>query len=116
MEVTFWTALDTLLSQSEIIIDRPKGSVHPKFADIIYPLDYGYLQGTSSMDGDGIDVWLGSNMELGITGIVCSVDLLKRDSEIKILVGCTEAERQEVCAFHNQRLHMGGMLICRDEK
>lgn len=116
MEVTFWTALDTLLSQSEIIIDRPKGSAHPKFADIIYPLDYGYLQGTSSMDGDGIDVWLGSNRELGITGIVCSVDLLKRDSEIKILVGCTDAERESVSAFHNQRLHMGGILICRDEK
>ena len=115
MNETFWTALDTLLAQSEIIIDRPKGSAHPKFTDIIYPLDYGYLANTSSMDGEGIDVWLGSERSLGITGIVCSVDLLKRDSEIKILVGCTDAERETVRDFHNQRSFMKGLLICRDD-
>ena len=59
----FWKALDTLAAESTVIIDRPKGSVHPKFADLIYPLDYGYLQGTASMDGEGVDIWLGSREE-----------------------------------------------------
>ena len=34
LEHTFWTALDKLVEQSEIIIDRPKGSVHPVHPDL----------------------------------------------------------------------------------
>ena len=52
----FWNALDALVNASEIVIDRPKESVHPRFPDFIYRVDYGYLKDTSSMDGAGIDV------------------------------------------------------------
>ena len=51
----FWAALEQLANNSEIIIDRPKGSAHPKYPDFIYRVDYGYLKNTSSMDGQGID-------------------------------------------------------------
>ena len=50
-----------IVSESKIIIDRPKGAVHPKFSDFIYRVDYGYLDNTSSMDGYGIDVWVGTD-------------------------------------------------------
>ena len=53
----FWRALDSLVDNSEIVIDRPKGTAHPKYPDFIYKVDYGYLKNTSSMDGAGIDVW-----------------------------------------------------------
>lgn len=43
----FWTSLDELVSQSEIVIDRPKGTAQPKFPDFIYNVDYGYLKNTS---------------------------------------------------------------------
>ena len=52
----FWNVLDELVSKSEIVIDRPKGSAHSRFPDFIYRVDYGYLKDTSSMDGAGIDV------------------------------------------------------------
>jgi inorganic pyrophosphatase len=39
----FWQALDSLISMSEIVIDRPRGTTHPRYPDFIYPLDYGYL-------------------------------------------------------------------------
>lgn len=78
----FWTALDELVSSSEIVIDRPKGSAHPRFPAFIYKVDYGYLKDTSSMDGAGIDVWVGSG-EKKIDAVICVVDLRKRDSEIK---------------------------------
>ena len=58
---SFWNAIDRIVSESKIIIDRPKGSIHPKFSDFIYRVDYGYLDNTSSMDGDGIDVWVGTD-------------------------------------------------------
>ena len=39
-------------------IDRPKGSVHPKFSDLIYPVNYGYAKGIRGGDGDWQDVYL----------------------------------------------------------
>ena len=105
----FWTALDKLVSESQIIIDRPKGSSHPKYSNYVYPVDYGYLENTTAMDGGGIDVWKGSDGDY-IDAIICTIDLLKKDSEIKILIGCTEAEKQSVMPINE---HMKGMLIRR---
>ena len=81
MEHTFWTALDKLVEQSEIIIDRPKGS--------------------------------GSDHTAGIDAILCTVDLLKRDSEIKILLDCTEEEKMLIYKAHNDTSCMKGILIRR---
>lgn len=108
----FWEALDELISNSEIVIDRPKGTAHPKYPNFIYRVDYGYLKDTSSMDGAGIDVWVGSG-EKEIDAIMCVVDLKKRDSEIKILVGCTEKEKQIIYQTHNETEYMKGILIRR---
>lgn len=108
----FWRALDSLVDNSEIVIDRPKGTAHPKYPDFTYKVDYGYLKNTSSMDGAGIDVWIGSG-EKKIDAIMCIVDLMKRDSEIKILIGCTEEEKQIVYQTHNETEYMKGILIRR---
>jgi len=56
----FWDALEEIVTSSSVVIDRPKGSAHPKFPEFIYPVDYGFLKGTTSMDGGGIDVWKGT--------------------------------------------------------
>ena len=108
----FWKVLDELVSSSEIVIDRPRGSVHPRFPNFIYKVDYGYLKDTASMDGAGIDVWVGSG-DKKVDAIMCIVDLMKRDSEIKILVGCTEEEKLEVYKTHNETQYMKGVLIRR---
>ncbi len=108
----FWNALDKLLESSEIIIDRHKGTAHPRYPDIIYQVDYGYLKGTSSMDGEGIDVWVGTG-EKRIDAVMCIVDLAKKDSEIKLLIGCTEEERNIIYKFHNESQYMKGIMILR---
>ena len=95
----FWHALDTLVATSEIIIDRPKHTTHPRYPELVYPFDYGYLQGTRSGDGDGIDIWVGSLSNRVVTAAVLTVDLFKRDSEVKILLGCTPEEVQTIFAF-----------------
>lgn len=109
---SFWKALDELVNNSEIIIDRPKGTAHPKYLDFIYRVDYGYLTNTSSMEGAGIDVWVGSG-EKKVDAIMCIVDLTKRDSEIKILIGCTEEEKSMVYKTHNETPFMKGVLMRR---
>ena len=108
----FWNALEELVNNSEIIIDRPKGTTHPRYPDFIYQVDYGYLKDTSSMDDSGIDIWLGS-AETRVDAIICTVDLLKKDSEIKILIGCTEEEKSIVYETHNETQFMKGVLIRR---
>lgn len=109
----FWSALDSLVSNSTIIIDRPKGSIHPKYTDFIYEVDYGYLSDTSSLDNEGIDIWRGTDPAQKINGIICTVDLKKKDSEIKILINCTDAEIQTVYKAHNSTEFMKGILIIR---
>ena len=109
----FWKAVDALVSSGKIVIDRPKGSTHPRFPNIKYEVDYGYIESTTSMDGGGIDVWLGSLADKKVNAIICTVDLMKKDSEIKLLIGCTEEEMNTVYAFHNDSEFMTGFLIKR---
>ena len=109
---SFWIALDALVSKSEIVIDRPVGTAHPKYPDFIYKVDYGYLKDTASMDGAGIDVWVGKKKKK-IDAIMCIIDLMKRDSEIKILIGCTEEEKAIIYETHNETPYMKGILIQR---
>lgn len=96
----FWLAVETLIASSEIFIDRPRGSVHPRYSDSVYPFDYGYLLGTSSNDGDGIDVWVGSLAEKKLTGMIYTVDGVKRDIEVKLLLGCTANDMQTILRYH----------------
>ena len=96
----FWSAIDTLVSSGKIVIDRPKGSTHPRFPHIQYDVNYG--------------VWKGSLSSVNVNAIICTVDLLKRDSEIKLLIGCTEDEMKTVCDFHNDSELMKGILIRRE--
>jgi inorganic pyrophosphatase len=101
----FWEFLDRLVESSSIVLDRPKGSLHPRYPDLVYPLDYGYLDGTTTIDGSGIDLWLGSLSDRQLDAIVLTVDIQKRDAEIKLLIGCSEEEQQQILNF----LHSGWM-------
>ena len=101
--------MSQLLITNSIIIDRPKGSPHPRYPTVIYPLDYGYLENTTSSDGGGIDVWLGTlntvmNKESAktLTGILCTFDTLKRDAEIKLLIECSTEDIHIIRDFHKE--------------
>lgn len=108
----FWNAIDRLVDTSKVVIDRPRGSAHPRYPDYRYPLDYGFLAGTRSGDGHGIDVWIGSDPGRRPDAIILTVDLHKRDTEPKILLGCTPAERQLILSQH-QRGTQSALLIER---
>lgn len=112
-DFAFWSMLDELVRDSEIVIDRPKGSRHPKYPEMVYEVDYGYLKNTSSMDGGGIDVWRGTAQPQKVDAVICIVDRAKRDSELKILIGCTEAEKDTIYRFHNRTEGMKGIFLTR---
>ena len=98
-----------LLHANSLMIDRPRGSTHPRYPQVIYPLNYGYLENTRSSDGGGIDVWVGSLNTLTdeekrktLTGILCTFDTLKRDAEIKLLIECSAEDIQIIRDFHKE--------------
>jgi inorganic pyrophosphatase len=100
-DTLFWQAMTELAAKNKIILDRPRGAVHPRYPDLIYPLDYGYFENTTAGDGDGIYVWVGTAKDKTLTGILCTFDRLKRDAEIKLLIGCTLEDLQTIQHFND---------------
>jgi len=110
----FWRSLDKLVRDNVLVIDRPRGGAHPRYPDSIYPVDYGYLEGTKSGDGHGIDVWRGTQPDVKVQAILVTVDMIKGDAEIKLIVGCTEEEMDKVYAYNNT-FSQASILIKRRE-
>ena len=115
----FWLALDRLVATSKLVVDRPRGSPHPRHPSFRYPLDYGYLQGTCSPGGDGLDIWFGARVRTApaghtVTGIIATVDLERRDAELKLLLGCTAEEARAALTVHSKG-SQAAILIERSE-
>jgi inorganic pyrophosphatase len=110
----YWDNLDELLRMKPIVIDRPMGSRHPTFPNSIYPLDYGFLKGTMSGDGAGVDVWQGSLESTQVQACIITADSLKSCVEVKLVVGCTEVEIEAVLNYHNS-FSQRGILVKRDD-
>lgn len=110
----FWSYLDRLVADSPVAIDRPRGSTHPRYPQLVYPLDYGYLEGTETVDGGGIDVFIGSLSDRRLEALALTVDLDKHDAEIKLLLGCSQAEQQTVFEFLNGAA-MRASLVQRED-
>lgn len=114
MEIEFWQYLDKLVASSSVVIDRPGGTTHPRLPDLIYPFDYGYLKDTISTDNSGIDIWVGDHEEKSLDAVICTIDLNRRDVEIKLRIACSESNTQTILDFHNSG-NMRAILIRRFE-
>lgn len=111
----FWQLMDALVASGGLVLDRPRHSRHPRNKEIVYPLDYGYVAGTRAPDGEDIDLWLGSEPSRALRGAIVTVDAEKRDAEIKLLIGCTDAEIETIYRFYNDYPNLKGLLIRREE-
>ena len=100
--IFFWQKLDTLLLSSSCTIDRPKGSHHFKYRNLVYPVDYGFLTDTTGSDQAPIDVFKGSKGGTKVQAIAVSADILKKDCEVKLITGCTEHDSPRSLEFRHQ--------------
>ena len=107
----FFPTVNQLAATHSLVIDRPKGTRHPRFTEAEYPMDYGYLDGTTGGDGSGIDVFRGSASLRGVVAVAATVDLNKRDGELKLLLDCTDEEVDQVMAFLRDDLHLATALM-----
>jgi inorganic pyrophosphatase len=108
-----WTGWEALIEQWGVTIDRPRHHPHPRYPEIIYPLDYGYVNETLGTDGQGLDVFVGT-AKAGLVGAILTTDHRQRDREIKLLYRCTPAEVYTAHGFINfDRRLLEGLLALR---
>ena len=87
--------------QIEVIVDRPRGTQHPKWPNLIYPIDYGYLPGTIGGDGDPIDVYLLEPYSHDLEGKATVVGIIDRydDDEFKLVASIIQLHTSVVDIF-----------------
>jgi inorganic pyrophosphatase len=70
-----------------VTMDRPMGSRHPKHG-FFYPVNYGYIEGTISGDGEELDAYvLGEHSPLNtFTGSVIAIMRRTNDNDDKLVV------------------------------
>ena len=75
-------------------IDRPLGTAHPNYPDMIYPINYGYVDGVLAGDGEEQDVYvLGSSNPIeDYEGKVIGVYHRTNDNEDKWIVSVDEKD------------------------
>ena len=112
----FWQKLDTLYLSSQLVIDRPKNTCHYKYSNLVYPVDYGYLSDSTGSDQSPIDVFKGSIKSTKVGAIVVTADILKRDCEAKLLIGCSEEEIHNILVFLNQTEFQKAVLLQRGDE
>lgn len=71
-----------------VVVDGPLGSAHPRFPDLMYPVNYDELPGTLSGDGQPIDAYLLGWPEpvAEAEGVVIAVLERLNDAEDKLVV------------------------------
>ena len=74
-----------------VTVDRPIGSHHPKYKNMCYPVNYGYIEGVIAPDGEEQDAYiLGVNKSVEkFTGKIIAIIHRLADVEDKWVV-CTE--------------------------
>ena len=94
-------------------IDRPEGSRHPRYPEIIYPIDYGFVRGTTSSDLEEVDVFVGTAGN-GLVGAIVTADYRRGDEEVKLIYNCSRREIYLVNGFINFAPElMEGRLVLR---
>jgi len=78
--------IDYIGKKVQVKIDRPLGSKHPDY-ELIYPINYGYIEGTVAGDGEEIDVYVLGEFEPLETyeGVIIGVIQRSDDNEDKLV-------------------------------
>ena len=81
-------------------VDRPLGSSHPEYPELIYPVNYGYVPGTLAGDGEEQDAYILGPKEPveEFTGQVIAVIRREDDVEDKWVVAA------EGCAYTGEQI------------
>lgn len=112
-----WEQWDGMIRLKGITIERASGTFHPDHPDIVYPIDYGFVNGTDTVDGAEMDVFKGT-ADNGLVAAIFTEDRRKGDLEAKLIVDCSPREIYLVNGFINfaPDLMRGRLLMRRPMK
>lgn len=99
-----------------VTVDRPLHSVHPKHSDIIYSLNYGFVEGVLVGDNEWQDAYiLGVDEPVStFVGVVIAVIVRIDDSETKWVVapiGCSYTKEQIERAVYFQEKYFSTYIV-----
>lgn len=99
-----------------VTVDRPLGSRHPRYESMLYPLNYGYIDGVIAGDGEEQDAYiLGVSEPVeSFTGTVIAVYHRTNDVEDKWIVapeGMFFTNEEILDAIRFQEQYFEGQLI-----
>lgn len=110
----FWQKIDTLLFSLAYEKRREPGEVHPQFSNLIYPLEYGHLIDEDDSSHEiPIGIFKGSASNRQVNAIVVCADILQKDLDVKMLMGCNAEEEISILEFLNQTEFQKTILIRR---
>ncbi len=95
-----WEGWEEIILERGFTLDRPKGSVHPVHPEIVYPIDYGYVNETQGGDGEELDIFVGS-ADNGLVAVILTTDRRKKDRECKLILNCSPEEIYLINGFIN---------------
>lgn len=114
--------LYTLLGKTvTITVDRLMGSAHPQHNDIIYPVNYGFIDEFDAPDGEKQNAYiLGVDKPLKVfTGTVTAIIHRENDTEDKLVVTSPEMKYNQATimeAVHFQEQYFQTSIVCQHEK
>ncbi|MEG0077012.1 Inorganic pyrophosphatase [Anaerorhabdus sp.] len=112
----FWQKIDTLYLSNKLEILRQKGTKHPEYSNLIYPVDYGHLKDTQASTSEGITIFKGSLKSSTVSAVIIAADILKKDLQTKLILGCTPEEEEKVLRFLNHTDFQKTVLIRRGQE
>lgn len=99
-----------------VTVDRPIGSTHPDYSDLVFPVNYGYTEGVIAPDGEEQDAYI-----LGVeepvsrfTGVVTAVIHRENDVEEKWVVvpqNCRYNQAEIMKAVHFQEQYFSTSIV-----
>ncbi len=111
-----------------VTVDRPIGEEHPKHKGLLYPVNYGYVEGLTAGDGEEQDVYIlgiDRKMEMGetISLVIVAIIFRENDNEDKWVGVPKEMLGDEICCECNivhktyfQEQYYKSQVFCLYEK
>ncbi len=108
----FWTILDKIVANAEIVIDEPKGSSLKKMG-IKFPLAHGHLRLHNVTQNNDFNLWQGSGSSHELVGLILVANQEKQKIDFELLLGCTQNEKKTAFDFYKKIKGKSGLLINR---
>lgn len=94
----FWQKVDTLVSSCSVSSFWNKGSQHPDYPTLTFPLDSGML----AMDNIAVAQYYKGTCGNKVDGLIIICDILDKQFRSVLLIGTSIKEQEEVLQFINQ--------------